>query len=134
VRVLTLALAALLSACATAAPPASPGPAGTYTLVEMDGKPITPETEGEPGWIMDRGTVTLHADGRAIMEAEAHRVGQTERTVRRAEGTYTVTGTDFLLSLAPGEHNSALQMRGTLQGDRLSWRDETGTTAVFRRR
>ena len=138
-RVLALATAVLLAACAAPAPPAAPAasssPAGSYVLVEMDGKPLTAETEAEPGWILRAATITLVDNGRMTLEIVAHRRGAAQTQTRSMEGAWTQKGNELVLTLAPaGPGTIVAPMTGTLEGGRLSFHDPSGRLATFQRR
>ncbi|HEU0054523.1 MAG TPA: hypothetical protein VFQ39_15150, partial [Longimicrobium sp.] len=128
-----LPLVALLAACATAPAPSatSSAPAasavtGTYALVELDGKPVTPETEGEPGWVIDRGTVTLADGGHAVLEVAAHRRADGQARTHTIQGTYAVDGTALRLSLNVAPNAPPMEVSGTVGDGRLAFSDPMG--------
>lgn len=128
-----LLLAAALAAAPAAAQPASAPPvAGTYHLVEINGQPLTPETEGEPGWIVEGATIVLHEDGRLTLEARAHKRGEPVQT-RSAPGRYTVEGQEVVVRLDDAPDVDRNPMRFTLRDGVLTGRDSNGASMAFRR-
>jgi len=132
-RVLAAALLLLTSACAAAAPAADPGPAGSFALIRLNARDLPAESPTEPGVTVERGTLTLEADGRFTMELAARTGAQTAST-QTVRGTYSAQGDE--LALLPDGAPEEAALRFTYSADRvgLRLRDERGNEYVFGRR
>lgn len=134
-RIPALFLAAAL-ACAAAAPaaaqPSTPPVTGTYDLVEVNGAPFTGEAEGEPGWLIAGGVVTLLDDGRILFEVRAHRAGEPVET-RNAAGRYTRTG-DSITVRMDEKPDIEDPFRFVFRDGVLRGTDANGKSLAFRRR
>ena len=108
---------------------------GTYALVEVNGQPLSPQTEGEPGYILDAGSVTLASAGRFALYVRAHRVGTSDSMERTLGGTYTVAGTTITLTPDDSAEASGAPEPLTVElgGRRLVSRS-SGKSLVFERR
>ena len=134
VRTLALLALGLATACATTRQAPAAGLEGTYSLVEVDGQPLSPQTEGEPGYILDAGSVTLAPAGRFTLYVRAHRAGTLESVERTVGGTYTVEGTTLTLTPDDSAEASGAPEPLTVEpGGRLVGRS-SGRSLVFQRR
>ncbi|HYH82194.1 MAG TPA: hypothetical protein VEX86_20465 [Longimicrobium sp.] len=134
VRALTFLALGLVVACATTRQAPTAGLGGTYALVEVDGQPLSPQTEGEPGYILDAGSVTFASPGRFTLYVRAHRAGTSESMERTLGGTYTVAGTTITLTPDDSAEASGAPEPLTIEpGGRLVSRS-SGKSLVFQRR
>lgn len=134
VRTLALLALGLAAACATTRQAPTAGHEGTYTLVEVDGQPLSPRTEGEPGYILDAVSLTLAPAGRFTLYVRAHRAGTGESVERTQGGTYTIEG--MTITVTPddsAEASGAPEPLTVEPGGRLVGRS-SGKSLVFQRR
>jgi hypothetical protein len=134
IRALTLIALGLAAGCATTREMPTAGIEGTYALVEVDGQPLSPQTEGEPGYILDAGSVTLAPGRRFILYVRAHRAGTSESVERTVGGSYTIEGS--IITMTPDDSAEAMGAPEPLDlepGGRLVSRS-SGKSLVFQRR
>lgn len=134
IRVLAFIALGLACACATTRQAPAAGLGGTYALVEVDGQPLSPQTEGEPGYIIDAGSVTFASPGRFTLYVRAHRAGTSESLERTLGGTYKVQGTTITLTPDDTAESSGAPDPLIIEpGGRLVSRS-SGKSLVFQRR